>query len=223
MIIQVLLKTQDNNSTAVDITISVLGGNHLYNFKFTFRISQSSSSGDTIVESESVIKTVLCGQENRTMAKEAMARLSACPADINTISLQTPAVMLIPLIEEYITAYIHMLQSMCSSTLASPSASSTSASGSASASLDSITSSMGELLSQDASHANHLEQVALNALKTLRTLVGHSAAVRFCILCDGDLAQDIRETEQTQDNNNVNTHKVRGFAIKVFIFKLYTL
>ena len=93
------------------------------------------------------------------------------------------AVLLLPIIENYLTHYLHLVRS--AGDAGSPSQVSTipSCGSSGESSPDSVTSHLRALMYDGATYANHMEKCTLNALWMLKVLVDYSGHVRNS-LCD---------------------------------------
>ncbi|XP_061187663.1 ATR-interacting protein-like [Saccostrea echinata] len=123
------------------------------------------------------------------------------------------ALLFLPLLNDYLSNYIEMMNCYVErgQTLLSPQSSSSSSFGPSSSSdstMDSLSSSLNTLLRDGAAYANSLESQALSALTVLYKLVLYCDAVRDILLCSDDVLSDssvssfekVVEEEMDQDN-----------------------
>lgn len=101
----------------------------------------------------------------------------------------------LPLVNDYLSHYIEMMNSYVErgQTLLSPQSSSSSSFGPSSSgdsSMDSLTSSLNVLLRDGAAYANNLESLALCALHVLYKLVLFCEAVQDILLASDDVLSD---------------------------------
>ncbi|XP_062590170.1 ATR-interacting protein-like [Saccostrea cucullata] len=123
------------------------------------------------------------------------------------------ALLFLPLLNDYLSHYIEMMNCYVErgQTLLSPQSSSSSSFGPSSSSdstMDSLNSSLNTLLRDGAAYANSLESHALSALTVLYKLVLYCDAVREILLCSDDVLSDssvtsfekVVEEEMEQEN-----------------------
>lgn len=168
---------------------------HYNDFSFNFRLqdmkrkhsllqSPEKSAKKPIVSPDSYssaihgMKCLLCNQ------KTFQSRAETSP--ILTDTSLNGAILFLPMIDDYLTQYLDILNSNIEGhPLQSPRHSFTSSSSSKSSydsSIESLTASLDLLLKDSANFANNLESLALVALQVLHKLVSYSAVVRNILL-----------------------------------------
>ena len=114
------------------------------------------------------------------------------PANVSDGNGLDHAVLILPLLNDYLKHYINMLESSAETLVTSPSITSSS-SGSYESSVD---SSLGLILKDSATYANNLENLALASLRTLHVLTS-CRSVRS-ILVPGQTVEEAAETSTSQ-------------------------
>ena len=102
------------------------------------------------------------------------------------------AVLILPLLNDYLSHYINMLESSTETLITSP-ATASSSSGSYDSSVD---SSLGLLLKDSATYANNLENLALASLRTLHILTNCHSVRTMLLYC-----QPVEEVSDSSGSN----------------------
>ena len=160
-------------------------------------------------DSSNLSQTLLSMATTKTRDTERPAHVS----DGNDLDY---AVLILPLLNDYLKHYINMLESSAETLVTSPSITSSS-SGSYESSVD---SSLGLILKDSATYANNLENLALASLRTLHVLTS-CRSVRS-ILVPGQTVEEAAETSTSQkpetSSNSVSHFLKNNFSVVVLIF-----
>ena len=128
-------------------------------------------------------------EEHFSLAKQALKSLldplrrGASSQD----SVSVLSTLLLPMLNDYLTVYVDMLETTVEPSAVSPGNSLGSGkSSSIESSLESLSSAVRNLMLESATYANDLEKRALNCLQILHKLVLYSAGIRLSLLANGE-------------------------------------
>ncbi|KAK3584365.1 hypothetical protein CHS0354_010151 [Potamilus streckersoni] len=160
-----------------------------------------------LLQGENLLSPITCPRP--PSASTSTAETSVANKRINYLSsAQNCTLLILPLLNDYLTHYLDMLRSSTenlNSTSPSTSINSSKSSSSFESPLDSITSSLNMLLRDSAVFANNLEQLALTSLRVLHKLVSVCPAVQNVILEKHESADSRTETEKKEiDKKKLN-------------------
>ena len=174
-------------------------------------LSSSASMGVVTGSSMSLMTSAVCQQvvttEHYALATQSLSWLLA--EDVEGSCEST--VLLLPLIEDYVSAYLMLVTSALDTHAASQPASLTSyGSLETNSSIESLSSSMAGCLLEGAARANQLEAATLNALRTLHSLVNYSQHAAQALVCDNyaDLVSEVRRSQEERRRENGNRSQV---------------
>lgn len=143
-----------------------------------------STASSSLPSSAAHIQQLVVTKENYTLAMQALSSLLASQTDAEAPVSSETAIMLLPLIEDYVNAYLTLIHSAIDIYSSSSQSGSLSSHGSLESTVETMTSSLQGLMIEGAAFANQLEDCALNALVTLHTLVSYSDQVCQALVCD---------------------------------------
>lgn len=123
------------------------------------------------------------------------------------------AILILPLISDYLRHYTEMIESRFENSAASSTSTSSSSPDSFDTSSESPTGSLGQFLKSSANYANDLESLTIASLHTLHTLLSCVGVRR--ILLDVEVNQSPKETDVAEIEEVGNTLKCFGRVLKL--------